>query len=385
MPGMNYRLIVQTASGGSQEYWFEHERLSIGRHSDNDLNLDDKAVSGHHAVITRDAADLFVIEDLGSTNGTLVNGRQIGRHALRLGDAIVIGRNTLRIEVHEVEIHEDAAAAERTVMISRAQLAEHLAAHRPLSSPAAGPAAPALTPIAPRSAAPVAPAVAAPAPTPRPAVVTRNDIAVTTVPETEAVPTPAPVLPELDVNPVSRAYAELNPPEPERPPLDLPDDPAATKPAGAAPTPTPVAAPAPPREAQRTAAPVSPVSTPVSAPISASAPVPVPTPDATPIPTSVPTPAPAAAAPASAPGRLYVIAGARPGFSMELVKTTTTVGKPGVQVAVITRRSDGYYLAHFGGEKKPLVNGKPVGTEPQRLKHGDTLEMAGTIMSFLQS
>ncbi len=69
--------------------------LTIGRADDNDIVLTDSVVSGHHCRITGPAT----LVDLGSTNGTLVNGSRIsGRQELRNGDRITIGATVLRFE-----------------------------------------------------------------------------------------------------------------------------------------------------------------------------------------------------------------------------------------------------------------------------------------------
>ena len=66
------KLIVTEADGKSRELALDKERVTIGRHADNDIALNDKAVSGHHAVVITILSDSF-LEDLDSTNGTLVN------------------------------------------------------------------------------------------------------------------------------------------------------------------------------------------------------------------------------------------------------------------------------------------------------------------------
>jgi hypothetical protein len=55
-----------------------------------------------------------------------------------------------------------------------------------------------------------------------------------------------------------------------------------------------------------------------------------------------------------------------------------------VAVAAITKRPQGYVIAHVEGADHPTLNGSPVGAEPVVLKHGDVLELAGTHMQFVQ-
>ena len=100
-------------------------------------------------------------------------------------------------------------------------------------------------------------------------------------------------------------------------------------------------------------------------------------------------PAPlAAAAPVSggAPhsAAIKVLSGAAAGREVALIKVVTTIGKPGVAVAAITRRPQGFVVAHVEGADWPSLNGTPIGTEPVMLKNGDVLELAGTKMQFLQ-
>ncbi|MDO9400036.1 MAG: FHA domain-containing protein [Polaromonas sp.] len=96
----------------------------------------------------------------------------------------------------------------------------------------------------------------------------------------------------------------------------------------------------------------------------------------------------AAAAPATAgagaSAAIKVMSGAAAGREVALVKVVTTIGKPGVAVAAITRRPHGFVVAHVEGGSKPTLNGAPIGAEPVQLKNGDVLELAGTQMQFVQ-
>lgn len=84
------KLIVTIGGDTRGEYPISKECLTIGRKPDNDIVLDHPAVSGHHAQIITLLNDSFV-EDLESTNGTLVNGRMVRKHALYDGDTITVG------------------------------------------------------------------------------------------------------------------------------------------------------------------------------------------------------------------------------------------------------------------------------------------------------
>jgi pSer/pThr/pTyr-binding forkhead associated (FHA) protein len=99
-----------------------------------------------------------------------------------------------------------------------------------------------------------------------------------------------------------------------------------------------------------------------------------------------------AAAPAAVPAlasstpvgnaAIKVLSGAAAGREVPLVKVVTTIGKPGVAVAAITKRPHGFVVAHVEGVSKPTLNGTAIGADPVTLKDGDVLELAGTQMQF---
>lgn len=82
---------------------------------------------------------------------------------------------------------------------------------------------------------------------------------------------------------------------------------------------------------------------------------------------------------------IRVMSGAASGREVPLVKVVTTIGKPGVAVAAITRRPHGYVVALVEGAVKPTVNGVPLTTEAVNLNDGDLIELAGTQMQFVQA
>jgi len=95
-------------------------------------------------------------------------------------------------------------------------------------------------------------------------------------------------------------------------------------------------------------------------------------------------PAAAHAGEASSNAAIKVLSGAAAGREVALVKVVTTIGKPGVAVAAITKRPTGFVVAHVEGASKPTLNGSPIGAEPVALNNGDVLELAGTQMQFVQ-
>jgi len=233
--------LVLSLNGAVQgEFQLKQERMTIGRKPDNDIQIDNLAVSGKHALVITILDDSF-LEDLGSTNGTYVNGKLIKKHALRDGDVVGIGKHELKyINEHATADDEEF---EKTMII------------RPGSASAAVAAAKAGT-------EPNSPPAAAPAPAPT-----------------------APAVP---------------------PGLPL--------------------------------------------------------------------------------GRIQVLNGPIAGKQLELTKALITLGKPGVQVAVISRRPQGYFLTHIEGDGKtmnfPIVNGTPIGAQAYAIKPGDVIELAGIKMEF---
>jgi pSer/pThr/pTyr-binding forkhead associated (FHA) protein len=86
--------------------------------------------------------------------------------------------------------------------------------------------------------------------------------------------------------------------------------------------------------------------------------------------------------------KLQVLSGAFAGRELELTKALTTLGRPGVQVAAITRRSEGYFIVHVDSGKEndyPLVNGLPIGPQARRLNDNDVVQLAGVKMGFFES
>jgi FOG: FHA domain len=97
-----------------------------------------------------------------------------------------------------------------------------------------------------------------------------------------------------------------------------------------------------------------------------------------------PAPEPVSAKPAEeAPvAALQILTGANAGKELELTKTLTSLGKPGVQVAVITRRPQGYFITHVQGAAFPVVNGQTLNAQAHPLRDHDVIELAGIKMEF---
>ena len=221
-----------------REYEIDQEVMTVGRKTDNDIHIDNLAVSGNHAKILTILNDSF-IEDLDSTNGTLINGEKISKHALQNGDVIAIGK-------HEITYINEAAEAsdddfEKTVIIR---------------------------------------------------------------PDTAGMPEEEDADQRFEQT-IGRIASDL---------------------------------------AQSS--------------------------------TGLGSPGDAV---------LKLMSGANSGKELQLTKILTTLGKPGVQVAAITRRPTGYFLIVVdagSSDSNPTVNGSEVGSQAHALKSGDEIEVAGVKMVF---
>ena len=255
------RLILSLDSQVLAEYNMSKERYTIGRLPDNDVRIDNPAVSGHHSLIINILNDSF-LEDLNSTNGTYVNGKLIKKHALQHGDVITVGHHQLRFSDQQTSQTEQDEFEKTMVIPASQQDAEQLAKAEEAAAAAAAAEAP--------SAQPAAPAAAAAA---------RVDVSVD-MPKKAAPPPPEPA-----PAPVVETVADNQ--------------------AVAAATPEPPAHVA-------TAAGIDPSNAPNALPLA----------------------------------KLQVLSGAFAGRELELTKALTTLGRPGVQVAAITGRAEGYYVVH---------------------------------------
>jgi hypothetical protein len=232
------------------------ERTTIGRKPHNDIQIDNLAVSGEHAVIVTILQDSF-LEDLGSTNGTVVNGQPVKKHFLQNNDVVELGKYKLKYMNEAAAGQAKAADFEKTMVL------------RPGAVKLAAAPAP-----APSTAAPATVAAAAGA----------------------------------------RNFGD-------------------TVSGGQSATAPPVAASKPAAAPQKNAA-------------------------------------------------VQLLSGPNAGKELDLTKPLTTLGKPGVQVAVITRRPQGFFITHVEGASFPVVNGKTLDAQAHSLNDHDVIELAGVKMEF---
>lgn len=137
------RLVLSLDGQVLAEYNMSKERYTIGRLPDNDIRIDNPAVSGHHALVINILNDSF-LEDLNSTNGTYVNGKIVKKHAMQHGDVITVGHHSLRFVDSEAD--EPADEFEKTMIISSRDAAKMKVPGVTVREAAPAPAAAAATP-----------------------------------------------------------------------------------------------------------------------------------------------------------------------------------------------------------------------------------------------
>ncbi len=248
------KLVLSLDGAVLGEYFLSKERVLIGRKPHNDIQIDNLAVSSEHAAVITILSDSFM-EDLGSTNGTLVNGQMVKKHFLQNGDVIELGKHRLKY-LNDTPSATTAEDFEKTMVMRR-------------------------------------PATVSPSP-----VVEARPVGGDTMVGKQSFTSTA------TSRPVSLAAA--------RPP----------------------------------AAPAAPVATSAS---------------------------------------IQILNGGNAGRVMELTKTLTTLGKPGVQVAVITKRPTSYFITHVEGSTYPVLNGVNLSAQAHPLADHDIIEIAGIKMAFFMS
>ncbi len=274
------RLILSLDNQVLAEYNMTKERYTVGRLPDNDVRIDNPAVSGHHSLIINILNDSF-LEDLNSTNGTYVNGKLIKKHALQHGDVITIGHHQLRFSDQQAPEEEQDEFESTMVIPGSQQNADQLAMVEAAANKALA--------------------------------------------------------------------AARNTEEKVASSVMLDDHEAAAL-----------------KEDARQDRHIDTMAETVAA--------------------STATGISAKTAPSALPlAKLQVLSGAFAGRELELTKALTTLGRPGVQVAAITRRAEGYFIVHVESGKAndfPLVNGEPIGQQARALRDHDVVQLAGVKMGF---
>lgn len=280
------RLILSLDNQVLAEYNMTKERYTVGRLPDNDVRIDNPAVSGHHSLIINILNDSF-LEDLNSTNGTYVNGKLIKKHALQDGDVLTIGHHQIRFSDEQLN-DPDQDEFEKTMVIPSAQQNAAMLAK------------------AEQAADEAAKAESAAARDDKP----KQDYSAAAA----SVKLNAEEAEALEETPQKKSFGETV---------------ALTE----------------------TSAGINTANAPSALPLA----------------------------------KLQVLSGAFAGRELELTKALTTLGRPGVQVAAITRRKEGYYIVHVESAEEddfPLVNGKPIGQQARKLSDNDVVQLAGVKMGF---
>jgi len=120
---MACKLILKFKDSVISEYDLDQEETTIGRRPENDIHVDNLAVSGRHARVLM-IGGKAILEDLGSTNGSLVNNKRITKHVLQHGDNILIGKHTLTfVNIEDVaqppvETHKDEDEMDKTMILT---------------------------------------------------------------------------------------------------------------------------------------------------------------------------------------------------------------------------------------------------------------------------
>jgi len=283
------RLILSLDNQVLAEYNMTKERYTVGRLPDNDVRIDNPAVSGHHSLIINILNDSF-LEDLNSTNGTYVNGKLIKKHALQDGDVLTIGHHQIRFSDEQLN-DPDQDEFEKTMVIPSAQqnIAQLAKAEQAADE-----------------------AARAESETARDEKPEQNYSAAAASVKLNAEEAEA-----LEETPKKESFGET---------VALTETSAAVNTANA--------------------------------------------PSALPL------------------AKLQVLSGAFAGRELALTKALTTLGRPGVQVAAITRRKEAYYIVHVESGKEddfPLVNGQPIGPKARKLSDNDVVQLAGVKMGFFVS
>jgi len=127
------KLILSLEGSVIREIPLDKERITIGRRPQNDIQIENLAVSGEHACIVTILNDSF-LEDLGSTNGTLVNGNPIKKHILQNSDVIEIGKYKMKYVIEVAAAGHGAPDDFERTMVMKSQPGKP-AAPRPAAAP----------------------------------------------------------------------------------------------------------------------------------------------------------------------------------------------------------------------------------------------------------
>ena len=310
------KLILSLDGQLIKEFDISKERTTIGRKPHNDIQIDNLAVSGEHAMIMTILNDSF-LEDLGSTNGTMVNGQPVKKHFLQSDDIVEIGKYKLKY------VNDKAG------QVSQQEFEKTMVLRTPVAAQAAATKEPAAKDKGTQTTT-TGTAEAGEAQTTTAGAKNGSQTQTTTV--------------GTGTKPAQTQTTTTG--------VNKNGETQTTNPQAAA-----LAAAAPKIAAAASEAPAADKSQP----------------DPTNPPVSSATDNVAA---------IQILSGPNAGRELPLSKPLTTLGKPGIQVAVIAKRPQGYFITHVEGASFPVVNGKALDAQAQKLQDHDIIDLAGVKMEF---
>lgn len=327
-------IIVTHENNETDEHDFASEikTITIGRRSTNDVCIPNLSVSGSHARISISGSGTM-IEDLSSTNGTYINGRLISRQLLNDGDDIVLGKVRLTFLQPESAGAVDSDEFEEELPMT---LAEKARLHRDIDRQPQ----PAIAPKSPLD---------------------NDDFQDSEQPTSHNASSSSRFDDELDFDSAGADDGATVLLSPTRKKAEISEQPAATpKPAQVAPAPVPAIV-----DDQVQSAETDDIDSEEEAFVAESV-----------------------AAVSTSTAVIEIRNGAKSGQVLPIDKPVTTLGRPGIQIAAIMKKPEGYFLMHIESDENvepPQLNNHSIGDEPVLLNSGDALNVAGIDVQFMQS
>jgi len=136
---MGTKLILKFKDTVISEFELNQEETTIGRKPENIIHIDNLAVSSKHARVLK-IGKKVILEDLASTNGTLVNGQETSKHILNNGDVITVGKHTLTFVALDDEVPVASPADEEDDDMDKTMIISSAAREEMMSSQGGAPA-----------------------------------------------------------------------------------------------------------------------------------------------------------------------------------------------------------------------------------------------------
>jgi len=369
-------IVVTHEDDQSDEFDFDptQSTISIGRRSTNDVCIPNLSVSGRHARIVFNDGEAW-IEDLNSTNGTYIKNRLISRQMLNHNDDLIVGKTRVRFENPTARKTYDAPAVEEVIE----EYEEHDAFDESLpmgtiNETAMETASEVPAPSAPKVAAVAAATGAAAAVT---AKASSSEALFESLADDLSVPTSDPMDGDLDDSIIDAAPTPVRTEQPRAPRAELDTSNLDDEESMSLSDKAKLALGRPKATPRPTLTTVNGAAAGAATVATAAADVEAPAPKRT---------AKEPAAPSKQAGAVIQIKnGAKSGQILPIDKPVTTLGRPGIQIAAIMRKPDGYFLMHIESDDsvdRPTLNNDAIGDEPMLLESGDELNVAGIDVEF---